>query len=232
MSLTQANKVSYLKLYNIDDEALLEFTFDIEKSFGIKFGDQDFADVNTYGELCDMIIAKFDEFEDVPDSTTEQAFYKLRAAIASALAISESNINADTKLETLIPAHRRPGIVKNVNGNLGIKILCLKPSTWYVNLVLLFSILCLVAFFFSWKIAVSGIILNIAIWNLGRRFGMEFENETLAEFAEVIARDHYSDSRQEEKTVNKAEVKFFLDERIAALFGVDEAALTKDSKFI
>lgn len=231
-NLAQAGEAAYLKLYKIDDEVLTEFIFEIENSFGVEFGDQDFADVNTYGELCDVIMAKFDAFEDIDDSTTQQAFQKLRTALGAALAISQSEINWDTKLKTLIPRHLRFGIVRNVNNTLGIKVLFLEPSRWYVTLVLLFSVLSVNAFFFSWKIAVCGIISTIVIWNVARWFGMDFANETVGDFAEEMAGQYYISSRQNEKTVNKAEIKKILHEQIADMFGVNSADLTRDSKFI
>lgn len=233
MKLAQAieERLPIFTLKNIDDEELDDFLVDLQKSYGIKFGDQDLTHVNTYGELCDVIMHKLDDYEDTSDCTSQQAFYKLRTALGATFSIDQSAIRVDTKLEELIHRKNRISNVKRLRKNLGLNIYLLTPPSWYVFLIVVVSILSLIAFFFSWKIAVSGILLAIALGKIGSWFGKEFSNETVRELVQEMKNLHYRDSRRDRNTVNKAEMRKLLDEMIKERFDVDKAQLTRDAKF-
>ena len=75
---------STFELKNVDSEDLEDVLVMIEKSFDFKFETAELKDVETFGHLCDIITNKV-QGNNIDDCTTQQAFYKLRDAIASSL---------------------------------------------------------------------------------------------------------------------------------------------------
>lgn len=176
-------------------------------------------------------MGKLSDCENVADCTSQQAFYKLRVAFVSTLNIDSSTIGRDTKLEVLISRNGRISIIKKIRRNLGLKLDFLTPPVWYIALTVIVFLLSLVAFFFNGKIAVSGILLTIVMWKLGSWFGKEFRHETIGDYVQEMTHEHYRDSRRNGNTVNKAEMKSFLDDQMAEFFDLDKASLTREAKF-
>lgn len=94
------------ELCNIDPEDISDVLVKVEKSFGFKFGDTELKDTKTFGELCDIITSKVQGVNS-NDCTTQQAFYKLRNAIADTLQIDKTGITPDTDLQKLFPKNIR-----------------------------------------------------------------------------------------------------------------------------
>src|SRR5947199_9565261 len=100
------NSPTTIELKNIDSEDIGDVLRKIEKSFGFKFGDTELKDVKTFGELCDIIANKV-QGDNSNDCSTQQAYYKVRSAIADTLLIDKSIIRLDTDLEQLFPRDNR-----------------------------------------------------------------------------------------------------------------------------
>jgi acyl carrier protein len=83
---------STFELKNVDSEDLDDVLMKIEKSFHFKFETTELKDVKTFGHLCDIIINKI-QGKNIDDCTTQQAFYKLRDAIASSLYIDNNTFS-------------------------------------------------------------------------------------------------------------------------------------------
>ena len=78
------------ELCDVELQDIEDLLFKMEDSFNFKFQKHELLDISTFGELVDKIISKI-ELENVADNTTQQAFYKLSDAIASALLIDKKN---------------------------------------------------------------------------------------------------------------------------------------------
>src|SRR6266487_5227285 len=95
-----------IELKNIHSDDISDVLERVQKSFGFKFGDKELKDVKTFGELCDIITNKI-QGDNSNDCTTQQAFYKVRNAIATSLLTDKTVIMTDTDLATLFPRHDR-----------------------------------------------------------------------------------------------------------------------------
>lgn len=107
---------------DIDDE---DFCMDmipkIETSFGFHFEQHDLEYVSTFGELCQVVLAKIPG-HNVLDCTTQQAFYRIREAFKTQLPAVA--ITPSTRLADLLPAesHKRRKTVAAVEAELGVKL--------------------------------------------------------------------------------------------------------------
>jgi hypothetical protein len=73
------NGVKHLGSLPEDIEDVLRL---VEKSYNLKFESNELAHIRTFGELSDHIVSKINlDYRD--DCTDQQAFYKLRNAIAN-----------------------------------------------------------------------------------------------------------------------------------------------------
>lgn len=86
------------ELCNVDPDDISDVLIKIEKSFGFRFGDTELKDVKTFGELCDIITSKVPG-ENSSDCTTQQAFYKVRNAIADVLLLDKASLTPDSDLQ-------------------------------------------------------------------------------------------------------------------------------------
>ena len=84
------------KLDNYEDEDIFDVVLKLEKSFGLKFEKDAFYNVQTFGDLCDIFTNNL-QGDNSDDCTTQQAFYKVRNAIAATQLIDAKSITIDTK---------------------------------------------------------------------------------------------------------------------------------------
>jgi|GEM_PF-2491668 len=139
------------ELKNVDPDDISELLVKVEKSFDIKFGKTELLNISTFGELCDHITDKI-QLQHSNDCTSQQAFYKLRNAIASTLRIDHKTISTDFSLIDLLPKQNRRSLVEKLEDNLGFKLHILRPPYWVtVTLAILFVTSC-VALFLAGKL--------------------------------------------------------------------------------
>jgi hypothetical protein len=99
----------------------------LEHSFNIEFDWDELTRISTFGQLCDIIESKItDKHEE--SCTSQQAFYKLRSAIASVLKLNEQKISLDCRLETLFPRKDRKLLLHEVEWQLQFEINLLVPK--------------------------------------------------------------------------------------------------------
>src|ERR1700760_4126502 len=108
----------------------------IGESLDIKFQEQELGQVNTFGELCDLVYSKM-PLEKVALCTTQQAFYRLRSEIARYHGLDTETIKPGSRLEHLFPCSDRRRLVRRFNKASGISVLYLRPAKWIVSLLLL-----------------------------------------------------------------------------------------------
>ena len=200
----------------------------LEKSFGIKYDDDCFKDAKTFGDICKIIESKL-VFADKNDCTTQQAFYKVRRAISRTQNIAEVNIKSKTRLEKIFPRSTRRQRVKKFKQELGIPVnfLTIKRLLgWAIAFCFLLSI---VAFFFDWQIAVGALTLSFMFYWTANKFAKELSILTVADLAEKISREHYSQARRHSGTANKNEIVKTIQNVFIADYLMDRADLTEDA---
>ncbi len=219
-----------IELKNIDPEDISDVLLKIEKSFGIKFGKTELNDVNIFGELCDIIINKV-HGENLDDCTTQQGFYKLRNAIAETPLSNKGSITPDTKLQILFPRKSRRKKILQTEKLLGFKTKVLRPRHWISGTLVLILVVSLVGLFFIWKVFLATFICSIIGLTIATKFGIEFDLQTVGQFAEKISRENYLKSRRHETTANKNEVEQKVRELFSNDLYLDEHVLKREATF-
>ncbi len=180
-----------IKLDNIDPEEFGDTLLKLEKSFGVKFADNSFKNAKTFGDICAVIESQINLI-DKDDCTTQQAFYKVRKAIGLTQKFGERNIEPQTKLEYIFPRSNRRQKVKQFEQILGFTVNILRMKNWLAWTIAAGFILSLIAFFFSWQVAVAGLaFFTLFVWTASK-FSKELSVSTVRELTEKISREHYS----------------------------------------
>ena len=217
-----------IKLDNIDPEDFGDTLLKLEKSFGAKFADNSFKDAKTFGDICDIIASQIN-FVGKDDCTTQQAFYKVRKAICLTHSVAEKNIKPQSELEDFFPRQNRIQKVKNFQQNLGIKVDLLSMKTWLAWTILIGFTFSLIAFFFSWKIAIVGLtFFSLFSWTISK-FSKEIDIATVGELTEKISREHYSQARRQIGTVNRSEIVKTIQDVFIADYSLKREDLTKEA---
>lgn len=225
------------KQQTIDGEDLGDLLVNIEENFDIKFADDEFINICTYGELHDHIIDKIrSEHANVEDCTSQQAFYKLRNALVEALGITKNEITPHMSLVSILPRNRRKSQVSDIEKVLGFKLSLLRPLHFVENT---FSIMALasffgifLSFFFEFSgilIAIIGFVVSIAGLKIAYKTANEIDIETVGELAKTLTRDKYAKSRRNAKTCNYREIGDVLTENICYGLGMEKSELTRNA---
>lgn len=230
MKLNIKSAASGVNLNNFDAEDIGDVLLKIERSFDITFADEDLKEAKTFGQLCDVVVAKV-KHAQADSCTTQQAFYKLRNAINAKNPAEKSLVKPQTKLCELFPRDNRIEIVADIENEMGFHMNLLQPKSWIVWCFALLLIASLGLFLFNTTIATVGLIISIAGLRLAGRFGKELKVKTIGDLAEKIAREHYLKCRRDAATVNRAEVVQKVKELFADYLHLEPSALTKEARF-
>lgn len=207
---------------NFAGDDLYEFIEKTEKSFDIKFRDNELESIATIDDFAEHIARKLD-LNDTADCTTQQAFYKLREAIAETAGISKNSIAPTAAMEELVPKKQRRQIIKSLEKNLGFGLNLLQPKDW-VSIPLFFILaLGFIALFFNAWYGAAGIAFSAIGLKLAYTFGTDFTMGTPGEIAEKMAVLHYRKSRRS-GTINRKEISKTLTLILMDVMGADTAA--------
>ena len=219
------------KLDNYEDEDIFDVVLKLEKSFGLKFEKDTFYSVKTFGDLCDIITSKVQGYNS-DDCTSQQAFYKVRTAIAVTQLIDKNSISPDTKLQDIFPKGKRRQKIKELQIELGIPFGILDIKSWLGWTIFIGIVASLVTFFFRWQLALSGLLFFIGVgWTANNFFAKEFELKTVRQLTEKLARENYVDIRRTKGTINRQEILKVIIDTFSNDLDTDKAYLTKNDKF-
>ena len=197
--------MSKYQLSSCDPEDISDVLLKVEKSFDFRFGDTELKNVKTFGELCDIVVNKI-EGDNLNDCTTQQAFYKVRDALAETLSIDKSKIVPATALQELLPKHKRRQLMSQVDKLLRCKVDILQPKGWITMTLIVAILTSLAGLFIFWKIALAILVISILGIRLADKSGIELNLETVGQLAEKISREHYRQVRRNKNTVNRSEI--------------------------
>jgi len=219
------------ELCNVDPDDISDVLVKVEKSFGFKFGKTELKDVKTFGELCDIITNKV-LGDNSNDCTTQQAFYKLRHAIADTLPIDKKSITPDTDLQTLFPRQQRRQKVKEVRIKLDAHFDILEIKEWLKWTYFVGIILSLLMFFFKWQYALFGLaFFSFLGWTTNKFLATEISAQTVGQFAEKFAREHYLKARRSPATINRIEIAQKVKELFQTDLGLEDKTLSREATF-
>jgi acyl carrier protein len=199
------NNAPVINLNNIDPEDIGDVLLKIERSFHIKFTDQDLKMVKTFGALCDLVVDKV-KLAQSDSCTTQHAFYKLRNAINTKNTIERDLLKPQTRLAEIFPRDNRIEVVADMEAEMGFHLNLLQPKQWIVWVFALILVASISLSFFNNIAGFIGIAISLTGLVLAGKFGKELKVKTLGDLAEQIARKHYQTCRKNASTVNRAEV--------------------------
>jgi hypothetical protein len=219
------------KLSNYEDEDIFDVVFKLEKSFGLEFEKDIFYGVKTFGDLCDIITSKV-QSENSDDCTAQQAFYKVRNAIAATQLIDKNSILPATQLQDIFPGDERRQKINKLQIVLGIPFTILDIKSWLGWTIIIGIVASLILFFFKWQLALSGLLFFIAVgWTANKFFAKEFELKTVRQLTEKLVRENYVDIRRNKGTINRQEVLKVIIDTFSNELDIDKAYLIKNDKF-
>ncbi len=215
--------------YEIED---IEFFLPkIEDSFNVKFEANELIGIKTFGELCDHIKNKI-KLEDSDTCTSQQAFYKLRNSIAPILNVEKEKLVRNSSLIDLFPRKNRISKIKEIERQLGFKLLILRPHYLITGFLILLLITSIVTLFFNWKISLIGFSLSITGFWIANKTSNQFKVENIGQVAEKMSRENYLKSRRNPKTFNKKEIEKFLTDLFSKELGISQTELTREKRFV
>jgi hypothetical protein len=224
--MARFNKIT---LENYEDEDVFDVVVKLEKSFGIKFSQTAFIDVKTFGDICDVFQTHINH-EHLDSCTKQQAFYKIREAICKTQLIDKKQINLESALVDLFPRDSRRQKIKELENHLGAELIVLTYPNWLFLILIIGLLLSLVAFFFDWRIAVSGIIFFVVGSKIAKRLGKDLELKTARQLTEKFFMQHYINARRIRGTVNRNEILDIIKDTFSLDLGIDRVYLTRQAK--
>lgn len=222
---------SITKLDNYEDEDIFDIVIKLEASFGLKFEKDAFYNVKTFGNLCDVITNKV-EGANSNDCTTQQAFYKVRNAIAATQLINKNAINTDTELKDIFPRDNRRQKIKQLQAELGLPLNILHIKSWLGWTIFIGIVASLITFFIKWQLAISGLLFFISVgWTANKFFAKELDTKTVRLLTEKLVREDYVAVRRTKGTINRQEILKIIIDTFSNDLDIDKAYLTRNDKF-
>lgn len=218
------------QLHEYDDENISDVIVKLQKSFRITFPENAFNNVHTFGDLCDVFEVNIKSSHN-NQCTTQQAFYKIRQAINEASVADSDNVLPGSKLADLFPVKHRRTTVRKFRRAVGIKVDMLTYPGWLLLTLTAVFIISLVAFFYDWRIAVSGIIISITGFSTSGLLGNTLNDETVRELTEKMVHEHYTECRRFPGTVNRREIVAVIKDVFSKALYIDKSHLTRESRF-
>lgn len=204
----------------IDPLDLNDFLITVEKSFGIQFGPEELTSGLSIRQFCKCIAQKI-PLPQEETCTSQQAFYKVRDAIASITNFDEKAIEPDTLLEELFPREKRISQAKALDQKLDVKLNLLQPPGWLTGLLALVLTVSLIGVFFKIKFGIPLIISYLGLW-IAQKTTKNLSLHTVGELSEKMIRLNYIKSRR------KASVNIHEIEKIVTTLLMDELGLNKE----
>jgi acyl carrier protein len=218
-----------LELKDIDVEDLEDLLSKMQDSFDIKFVDNELAHVQTFGELCDHIKSKI-QLEKSKDCTTQQAFYKLRSAIATISNVDKDELTTDTLLKNLLPRKTRRKKTKKIEDELGFKLALIRPTHFVTGFLALLLLASFIGLFIRWQIGLTGLALSMAGLWLAEKTGNELDLRTIGQLAEKMTRENYLKSRRNPKTFNENEIEKVLTDWFSRGLNINKSKLSREAR--
>lgn len=218
------------ELKNTDPEVIEDILAKVEHSFDIKFTDKELAHIQTFGEICDLVKSKL-QLVHTDDCTTQQAFYKLRSTLISALEVDKEKITPDTLLVDLLPKQIRKSKTKQIEQDLGFKLSLLRPPHFVTSIFVVLFLASLIGLGIVWQLGLAGLGFSIAGLWLATKVGNELDLKTVGQLAEKMTRENYLKSRRNPKTYNDNEVEKVLTDWFSNNLGIDKSKLTREARF-
>jgi hypothetical protein len=221
-------KNNKLKDFEIEE---LEFMIpEIENMYNFKFEKDETYTVNTFEELCDLIIKKIN-LRNVESCTSQQTFYKLRNALIKTKIIEKEKLKTETELKILFPRKNRKTLIEQVEKEMKFKFDIIKAPGFVTMSLFVIGIISFFLLFVFWKIGIVGIVISVFGLYLCKWFGNELKIKNVKELVEKITSENYLKVRTEKNTINRTELKKVLTYWFSENSGIEKEKL-KSATFV
>jgi hypothetical protein len=202
----------------------------IGESLDIRFQEQELGQVNTFGELCDLVYSKL-PLEKIALCTTQQSFYRLRSEIARFQQLDTEAITPGSRLEYLFPCAGRRRTIRQFHKHSGLSVLYLRPAKWIITVLMVILGAATVTLFFFPMLAATGFAIGLSGFLIATFSGTAFAYETVGEAAHAMAQEQYSVWRNNPNTVNHMEVESLIRKAFCEQFAFEPTMLTREAHF-
>jgi len=200
MKAVEDSKLQDIELQDVEDT--LGY---IAKALELNLAYDAFSETKTFGDICQVFQDNI-AYQNEESCTSQQAFYKIRSAIAVSQKIDGRSITPRTRLDEVFPRIGRRKKIKAFQKELGIPVNFLTMKIWLILLIIGGFITSLVAFFFNWKFALTGILTCLIFNWIAMKLRQEIEYISIGELTMKITRDHYMQVRRTPNTINRNEI--------------------------
>mgnify|MGYP000647142953 CR=1 FL=1 len=192
-------------VYHIDDEDFGDLIYQIEKSFGFEFNEDEITNLMTIDEFSELVISKTN-MKEGQQCTSQITFYRIRKALVEKLGVDKNTINPNMKLESIFPKKTR---IKDWNKVFGeYNRIELQPSSIPYGISILTAIISFFFLFASYKLyAIPIFISSIILTKILVKYGKTLPVKYIRELTEQIVRFNYKIERAENGTINVSEIK-------------------------
>ena len=202
----------------------------IEKSYEIKFEENELGHIRTFGQLTDHIISKIN-LESKDDCTNQQAFYKLRTAIC-AIKADQNKVEPKTQLTDIFPRRTRRKEIKEIERRLELNLKALRPRHIITNSLLLILLFSIVGLFIKWQLGLAGLLLSVGGLWISEKTGSEFKDKAIGELADRLTQLNYIKSRRQSGTTNIKEIHDKIEKLFVDNLGLKDKTIDKDTVII
>lgn len=199
------------KLSTYDYENIHDCVLAIEADYQLRFSEEELQNVPSIGAFIDLALGKI-TLENVESCTTQQAFYKIRAAIAKLETIDSRSITPSTEIQLLFPRKQRVFKILQLEKELGFKLYITEPHPLAMRILGIAFILSVIVSFIDFKTGFCGLFVSAFTMWCFSRFSKHLNVETMRSFIERVTCENYPMLRRRQGTVNKRELReIFLD---------------------
>ena len=199
-----------------EEEDFESYLIDLEKSFQIKFGKDDFSQVQTVGQLFDVIMNKM-SYADETYCSSQQAFYVLRTGIEKTFG---KTIKINTKISEIFHPKTRKNwsrLQKETNLNLPKLELNQVQSGFYLIIVLT-AIGSFIIMLLKFKIGALIFGITCLLASTTRYFSSKLPVTNVRELVEKLVEMNYT--RVMKGKNNRVEVQQLLKKKLAEMADV------------
>jgi hypothetical protein len=215
-------------LNNVDPDTRSYILAKIQRLFNIKLDNEDLKDVDTFGNLCDLVISTIDHSNSC---NAQHAFYKVRSAIVSVTGIDKCSVKPQTRLSSIITEENQLQVLSEIENELGFNINLLQPKQWIIAIFVFTFVCSVIACLYIWPIGIVGLLGSVISLRFVGNFGKEIHLKTVGDLACKISRESYLKSRSNNCTVDKNQVEQKVRELFANDLGLEPVMTTRRSTF-
>lgn len=232
--------VQTLERLDLESDEFEFFLDELQLSFSVEFSESDISEVETAGDLFDIVIRQMGGF-DTPRCLTSLAFYRLRRSLIEVSGVDRQSILPATSLRGLLPPRLRRAWWQVIESGLRLRVPRMRPGRAAIAahsaLVALglMAWLLVVAKMVSWEagiIAGSGTpVLIWFLWKGASRLPREFPADTFGDLVRMVVKLNQAKLMREAggSTVNQAWTAF--RELLGRESGVPAAAISREMRF-